>query len=96
MPQTNEEKLRVAEGCLGPHDRLRKQSPDLVRQGYEVLSVTFRATEHEDVISIDVYADNTFKVGGSSTVPTHRFAAYAGAYSRSLAFVAALCLVPQL
>ena len=96
MPQTNEEKFRIAEGCLGPHDHVRKQTPEMVSHGYEVLSVTFRATEHEDVISVDVYADNTFKVGGSTCVSTARFAAYTAAYSRSLAFVAALGLVPRL
>lgn len=96
MPKTVDEKFAIVSNLLGPHDHVRRQTPELVSHGFEIFTISFRATEHDSVISVDVYDNGTFKVGGSSCVSTERFAAYTAAYSRSLAVVAALSLKPSL
>lgn len=95
-PKTPEEKFAVASSLLGPHDHVRRQTAEMVGHGYELFSIAFRATEHDEVVSLNVYDNGTFRVGGSSCVPTERFAAYTAAYNRSLAVVTALSLKPEL
>jgi hypothetical protein len=96
MPKTVEEKFKAASSLLGPHDNVRRQTTEMIGHGYEIFSIAFRATEHDDVVSINVYDNGTFRVGRSSSVPTERFAAYTAAYNRSLAVVVALGLKPVL
>jgi hypothetical protein len=92
----NSDAYLFAKNGLGPHDLVRVQDEKLLEHDYEVITVTFQANEHDRVVSVDVYQDNTFKIGGSTCTPTARFTAYAAGYSRALAFVAQLGLVPRL
>ncbi len=80
-----------------PHDRVKTYKLIYANTSAEVMAeVTFHASPGRDVISLFVYTDGTFTVGGSTTVTTEYFLAYTETYYRAFLFVKVAGLKPRL
>lgn len=73
-------------------------SQDLVRKSlfaHVFREVQFKVNSHDVALNLYVNRDGTFKVAGSSAIPTHEYEIYTDAFARSKAFVRASGLKPQ-